>query len=127
MEAYKKVINKIHKELNEVQQIDKCKKCECFLNVLEAVQGDLTDIGVNMDEPILRDIEQWLDDGYKGKYSCLGCKICPTLKPYEEFSKEVRGEEDRSEKTQLKVRLVPTPCACAGTCLTKPKKCCDEE
>lgn len=127
MEGYNKVINKIQSELSEVQQIEKCKNCECFLNVLEAVQGDLTDIGVDKGEPIFRDIEQWLDVGYKDKYSCLGCKICPPLKPYEEFSKEVRSEKDRSEKTPLKVRLVSTPCACGGTCLTKPKTCCDEE
>ena len=121
MEAYKKVINKVHKELNEVQQIEKCKNCECFLNVLEAVQGDLTDMGVEKGKSIFRDIEQWLDEGYKGKYSCLECKICPPIKPYEEFSKEVRSEKDRSEKTSLKVRLVPTPCACGGACLTKSK------
>lgn len=30
MEAYNKVINKIQKELSGVQQIEKCKKCECF-------------------------------------------------------------------------------------------------
>lgn len=127
MGAYNNVINKIHKELNAVQQIEKCKNCECFLNVLEAVQGDITDIGVDKGEPIFRDVEQWLDVGYKDKYSCLGCKICPPLKPYEEFRKEVRSEKDRNEKTPLKVRLVSTPCACGGTCLTKPNTCCDEE
>lgn len=127
MEAYNNVINKIQKELSEVQQIEKCEKCECFLNVLEAVQGDLTEIGADKGEPIFKDIEQWLDAGYQGKHSCLDCKICPPLKPYEEFNKEVRSERERNGKAPLKVRLVPKPCACGGTCLTKPKACCDEE
>lgn len=37
MEEHNNVINKIQKKLSGVQQIEKCKKCECFLNVLEAV------------------------------------------------------------------------------------------
>ena len=127
MEEHNNVINKIQKKLSGVQQIEKCKKCECFLNVLEAVQGDLTEIGADKGEPIFKDIEQWLDAGYQGKHSCLDCKICSPLKPYEEFNKEVRSERERNGKAPLKVRLAPKPCACGGTCLTKPKACCDEE
>ena len=55
MEELNNVINKIQKSLIGVQQIEKCKKCECFLNVLEAVQGDLTEIGVDKGEPIFKD------------------------------------------------------------------------
>lgn len=127
MGTYENVINKVQKELNEVQQIEKCKNCVCFLNVLEAIQGDLTEIEVDKGEPILKDIEQWLDAGYQGKHSCLDCKVCPPLKPYEEFREKVSSEWESNGRAPLKVRLVPKPCACGGTCLTKPKTCCDEK
>lgn len=90
----KEIIKQVYKELNEVRQTKKCTSCECLLDVLEAVAGDLEKINDVEIETILAELERWHEAGNKKRHSCLGCEVCLPIGPYNCISSMLRRDSE---------------------------------
>lgn len=105
----------LHQELDRVRQVNKCSSCECLLDVLENVQGDLEQIGTAEADKARADMQRWLEEGNQNRHQCLGCEVCLPIKPYNQFS------AIRQDKIDKPPEISPeTACNCKGACGTKP-------
>ncbi|MHB0886587.1 MAG: hypothetical protein ACYC41_11985 [Bacillota bacterium] len=109
-----KAVQQVRQELDQVRQVKKCTGCECLLDVLEAIQGDLAQVGTPEAEAAQVDMRRWLEDGNKKRHRCLGCEVCLPTEPYNQFSALLRGGEDR-EAIPPVTAPPPTPCDCGDT------------
>ena len=114
MPDFDKVVQQVRQELDQVRQVKKCTGCECLLNVLEAIQGDLAQVGTPEAEAAQADMQQWLEEGNKKRHRCLGCEICLPIEPYNQFSALLRRVEGQDANPV--VTATPTaPCDCGDT------------
>ncbi len=114
-----KAVQQVHQELDRVRQVKKCTGCECLLDVLEAIQGDLAQVGTPEAEAAQIDMQRWLEEGNNRRHRCLGCEVCLPIEPYNQFSTLVRSGDD-----PYLIPLVAAPpqalCGCGDTRGTKP-------
>lgn len=117
MPEQKEIIKRVHKELDEVRQTKKCTSCECLLDVLEAVAGDLEKINDPEIQTIRADIERWHKEGNKKRrHSCLGCEVCLPIGPYNRASSMLRGN---NEELPAEIAGSHGGCSC-DSCGTMP-------
>lgn len=121
-------IKRVHGELDRVRQFKKCTSCECFLDVLEAVQVDLGEIGTSQAEAARTDIQRWSEEGNKNRHHCLGCEVCLPIEPYNQFNAWLsKSEAGPSAAPEEGVRQqiyslppsetpAPSPCDCGSMC-----------
>lgn len=84
---FDEAILRVREELNEIRQIKKCRSCECLLDTVDAVKGDIANIDAPMIESLLTEMSDWLAEGNQNRHNCLGCEVCLPIAPYNEFSK----------------------------------------
>ncbi len=111
-------ITRIHDELNKIQQVKKCRSCECLLDTLEAIIGDLKD----SDDPnagnVRAEMLQWFEEGNNARHQCLGCETCLPIEPYNEFSKLIRGISTNVQDQGL-FAMAGSSCGCGSSCEPK--------
>lgn len=111
-------ITRIHDELSEIHETKKCHSCECLLDTLEAIIGDLKDNDDPTTENVRAEMSQWLEEGNKSRHQCLGCETCLPIKPYNEFSKLIRGISTNVLDQGL-FSMVGSSCGCGHLCEPK--------
>lgn len=112
MSDFDEAINRIHEKLKNIHNIKKCRSCECLLDVLDALQGDLQNSESPTAKVVREDMLLWFKEGNQNRHPCLGCEICLPIEPYNEFGKLSR------EKLLLNNSLDTSqtiPCDCGGT------------
>ncbi|MCL5959194.1 MAG: DUF4346 domain-containing protein [Chloroflexi bacterium] len=113
-------IKRIHQELDQVHRVKKCASCECLLDALEALQGDLGRIDSAESRAAQVDMRRWLEEGNKKRHRCLGCEVCLPIAPYNDFSALLRSEQSIGAEAPTEEIETSSPCGCGDTCGTKP-------
>lgn len=93
MEDFDEMIIDVRQELDNVRQVKKCMACECFLDVVEGVKGDLEKIDTQESRSAQEDMERWLSEGNKERHSCYGCEECLPISPYNRFNARLKGDD----------------------------------
>lgn len=114
MEDFNEMIKEIHQELDNVRQVKKCTACECFLDVIEGVKGDLEKIDTQDSKAAQEDMKRWLSAGNKERHACYGCEECLPISPYNQFSAGLKGY-DTSEAPNVET-IETNSCGCGGAC-----------
>lgn len=114
MDDFNEMIKEIHQELDNVRQVKKCTACECFLDVIEGVKGDLEKIDTQESKSAQEDMKRWLSEGNKERHSCYGCEECLPISPYNRFSAHLKG--DGTTKAPNAETIETNSCGCGGTC-----------
>jgi hypothetical protein len=113
-----------HEELDRVRQIKKCSRCECLLDVLEAIGTDLAHVNTAETEATRADFRTWWQGGNVKRHRCPGCEPCLPIAPYNQLNAAL---------TNVGVTTTPAEgcaggsCTCgSGTCAT-PSESAHEE
>lgn len=114
MEDFNEMIKEIHQELDNVRQVKKCTACECFIDVIEGIKGDLEKIDTQESKSAQEDIKRWLSEGNKERHSCYGCEECLPINPYNRFSASLKG--DGTSKAYNAETIETNSCGCGGAC-----------
>lgn len=114
MEDFNEMIKKIHQELDNVRKVKKCTACECFLDVIEGVKGDLEKIDTQESKAAQEDMKRWLSAGNKERHTCYGCEECLPISPYNRFSAGLKVD-GTSEAPNAKT-IETNSCGCGGAC-----------
>ncbi|OLN30115.1 DUF4346 domain-containing protein [Desulfosporosinus metallidurans] len=114
MEDFNEMIKEIHQELDNVRQLKKCTACECFLDVIEGVKGDLEKIDTQDSKAAQEDMKHWLSAGNKERHACYGCEECLPISPYNRFSASLKG--DGTSKVPNAETIETNSCGCGGAC-----------
>ncbi len=112
MSDLNEAIRQVREELDRVRKVKKCASCECLLDVLEAVRGDLGEVGTPEAEAARVDMQRWFEAGNPKRHRCLGCEVCLPIEPYNRFSALLR---DRESVSTGSVEAAPTACGCGDT------------
>ncbi len=116
---FEDAITKAWEQLNEIRQIKKCSSCECLLDTLEAIIGDLKDIDGSNAKDVREEMLEWFEDGNKTRHKCLGCETCLPIEPYNQFSKLVRGISTNVPDQGL-FNMLGSSCGCGHSCEPEP-------
>ena len=106
----------VRRELDGVRQVKKCRGCECLLDVLEAVQGDLSTLGTSEAEATREEMGVWFEEGNAKRHGCLGCEVCLPIEPYNRFSVFLRDAESAPPPPGVSVVLDTPPDPAASAC-----------
>lgn len=110
-----KKIEEVQEALDNVRQVKKCRACECFLDVLNSVNTDLTGIKTPQAKASQKEMQSWFDEGNKERHSCLGCEECLPIKPYNYFNDLLKGgQRDKAPLTEIKESK---SCDCGDHCM----------
>lgn len=115
MTISEKEIQEVYQELDKIRQIKKCKSCECLLDVLEAMQDDLSTILVNGTENVKDGFKRWLEEGQKERHKCLGCEECLPIAPYNKFNAVLNSDEPGFPIMHSEGSTAVASCDCGGT------------
>lgn len=91
MEMLDNLIEETRDKLADIQQIKKCSSCECLLDTVEAILGDLKGEESQLAQTVQQEMAEWLTTGNQNPHKCLGCETCLPIEPYNYFSKAIRG------------------------------------
>ncbi len=79
-------VKKYFKELSEVQQIEKCRTCVCFCEIVSDLSEALETVSGSTLESIRREVAGWMAEcGKTELHDCLGCDPCFPVKPFNDF------------------------------------------
>lgn len=112
MPDLEEVVRLAHRDLGQVRRVKKCSNCECLLDVLEAVQGDLARFESPEAQAVRVSMQGWLEEGNKERHKCLGCENCLPIEPYNQFSRSLR---DLEGGTIISAREEPEPTTLSGS------------
>ncbi|KLU62959.1 tetrahydromethanopterin S-methyltransferase subunit A [Peptococcaceae bacterium CEB3] len=116
---FEDAITKAWDQLNEIRQIKKCRSCECLLDTLEAIRGDLQDIDASNAKDIRVEMSEWFEDGNINRHPCLGCEDCLPIEPYNQFSKSIRGISTHVQEQGL-FTMLGSSCGCGHSNAPEP-------
>lgn len=108
---FEDAITKAWDQLNEIRQIKKCRSCECLLDTLEAIMGDLKDIDASNAKDVRVEMFEWFENGNINRHPCLGCEDCLPIEPYNQFSKLIRGISTHVQDQGL-FTMLGSSCGC---------------
>jgi len=112
-EMMDKLIEETRDKLADIQQIKKCSSCECLLDTVEAILGDLKEEKSQLTRTIQQEMAKWLTAGNQNRHKCLGCETCLPIEPYNHFSKVIRGLNDPLKNNLGLFNMMPTSCGCS--------------
>lgn len=113
MEDFNEMIIEVRQELDNVRQVKKCRACECFLDVVEGVKGDLEKIDTQESKSAQEDMKRWLTEGNKERHSCYGCEECLPISPYNRFSARLKGDDTTKPLNAETIETDSCGCECA--------------
>jgi tetrahydromethanopterin S-methyltransferase subunit A len=73
-------------ELDHVQRVPKCSGCECFLGVLQSIEGQLDLIDPARASTSAAVLHAWFVRGARRRHGCLACAVCVPALPYNRFT-----------------------------------------
>ncbi len=69
-------IRKIRSELRLGMSLAKCRRCGCMRDTLEAMRSSLPQLPGPGVQPLVQEIDDWLEGMKPIRYACLGCEHC---------------------------------------------------
>ncbi len=115
------VIADVRRELDQVRQVKKCRGCECLLDVLESIQGDLSTVGTPEAKATREELGAWFEMGNAKRHRCLDCEVCLPIEPYNRFSAFLRDADSPRPAPGVSVAPDASPevpalaCGCGDT------------
>lgn len=114
-----RAIQRIHHQLDQIRKVPKCTSCECLLDVMEAVQRDLSEVETPKAQKARRDLQRWIEEGKRDRHACLGCEVCLPIQPYNRFNEQLhQGEASVAESPIPKTTA--SACGCGSECGIAP-------
>ena len=97
-------------ELAKVGDIEKCRMCHCYVDVLRQVQEDVLSRGL-ADLPEAEVLDEMIGRAYAGQsHGCLGCDPCLPVEPFNSFNELLRKDTaDGSCRTPASAESASVP------------------